>query len=140
MFSGEFEYRIDDKGRIPLPPKFRKELAGGVVLFSGPDNNILLYPVAEWEKFAAGLGSNLLEPSKMRQLKRVIFGTAVPTELDRQGRISLTPRLRKHAGIKNDVMVVGMNNTLEIWDMKTWEKVLADDLAQSWQNIESLNK
>lgn len=139
MFSGEFEYRIDEKGRVPMPPRFRKELAGGVVLSLGPDSNIILYPVAEWDNFASKLSSGgSLEPSKMRRLKRAIFGTAFPTELDGQGRVALPLKLREYAGIENDIVIVGVNNTLELWSKAIWQKELTADLEQSWQIIESM--
>lgn len=139
MFSGEYEYRIDEKGRVPIPPRFRKELADGVVLSLGPDNNTVLYPVAEWDNLSAKLGSvSTLEPSKMRRLKRAIFATAYPTELDRQGRVALPTKLREYAGIESDVIVVGMNNTLELWSKVNWQKELSTDLEQSWQIIESM--
>lgn len=139
MLSGEFEYRIDEKGRVPMPPRFRRDLADGVVLSLGPDSNIVLYPVAEWDKIAAKLGSiGTLEPSKMRRLRRAIFATAYPTELDGQGRIALPVKLREYAGIHSDVVVVGVNNNLELWSKANWQKELSTDLEQSWQIIETM--
>ena len=50
MFFGEFDYKIDEKGRVPLPPKFRNELKDGVVLSPGVEKCINAYPLAEWKK------------------------------------------------------------------------------------------
>jgi len=139
MFSGEFEYRIDDKGRVPLPPRFRRDLEDGLVLSLGQDGCIMAYPVAEWEKIANKLSSNgSLEPAKMRRLKRAIFATAFPTNMDGQGRIALPAKLRDYAGIESDIVVVGVNNNLELWSTENWKKELSSDLEQSWQIIESM--
>jgi MraZ protein len=139
MFSGEFGYRIDDKGRVPIPPKFRRELEAGIVLSLGQDGCIVAYPIAEWEKIAAKLNSNgSLEQAKMRRLKRAIFATAFPTSIDGQGRISVPVKLRDYAGIESDVVVVGVNNNLELWSTENWNKELSSDLEQAWQIIESL--
>jgi len=139
MFSGEFEYRIDDKGRVPLPPRFRRELEDGLVLSLGQDGCITAYPVAEWEKIAGKLSANgSLEPAKMRRLKRAIFATAFPTNMDGQGRIALPAKLREYAGIESDIVVVGVNNNLELWSTENWKKELSSDLEQAWQIIESM--
>jgi MraZ protein len=139
MFSGEFEYRIDDKGRVPVPPRFRRDLEDGLVLSLGQDGCVVAYPTAEWEKIADRLRSNgSLEPAKMRRLKRAIFATAFPTAMDGQGRIALPAKLREYAGIGSDIMVVGVNNNLELWSTENWKKELSSDLEQAWQIIESM--
>jgi len=139
MFFGEFEYRIDEKGRLPLPPKFRRELEEGIVLSQGQEPCILAYPILEWEKMANSLSSNgSLTPSKLRRLKRAIFATAFSISMDGQGRIALPPALRKYAGIESDVVVAGVNNYLEIWSKGNWEAEKSISLEQAWQIIESL--
>ena len=74
MFLGEFEYRVDEKGRVPVPPKFRRELREGVVLTPGTESCILIYTLAEWRKLAAALTSGPIARSKLRRLNRAIFG------------------------------------------------------------------
>ena len=70
MFTGEFEYRIDEKGRVPLPPRFRRDLEDGLVLSLGQDGCLVAYPSAEWAKIAEKFSSNgSLEPAKMRHLQ-----------------------------------------------------------------------
>jgi len=139
MFSGEFEYRIDDKGRVPVPPRFRRDLEDGLVLSMGQDGCVVAYPTAEWGKIADKLSSNgSLEPAKMRRLKRAIFATAFPMNMDGQGRIALPAKLREYAGIGSDIVVVGVNNNLELWSSENWKKELSSDLEQAWQIIESM--
>ena len=138
-FTGEFEYRVDEKGRVPLPPKYRRALEDGIVLTRGADNNIVAYPVTEWEKVAEKLNSaGSLEPLKMRRLKRAIFATAFPLNLDGQGRVTLPQPLREYAGITSELVITGSNNYFELWDKQRWQAELAEALDQQSQIIESM--
>jgi MraZ protein len=139
MFFGEFEYRIDEKGRVAIPPKFRRELEDGLVLSPGTEACINVYPQAEWEKLANSLTSNgTVTPSKMRRLKRAIFATAFSLNIDGQGRIALPVALRKYAGIESDIVVAGVNNYLEMWSKERWESEKSISQEQAWQIIEGL--
>jgi len=64
MFLGEFEYRVDEKGRVPLPPKFRREFRDGLVLTAGPEKCVIAYAVAAWEKLAASLNAGAIPPAR----------------------------------------------------------------------------
>jgi len=79
-FSGEFEYRVDEKGRVPLPPKYRLELRAGVVLTRGYEKCIRAYPLAAWGEYAKSVAAARLAASKRRRLNRFIFGSAYPFE------------------------------------------------------------
>ncbi len=138
MFFGEFEYRIDEKGRIPIPPKFRRELKDGVVLTPGIEKCINLYPLAEWKQLAATFTSEPITRSKLRKLNRAIFATAFSLKTDGQGRIALPIPLRQYADIENEVVIAGANNYLEIWDKEQWESEKAISQEEAWQIIESL--
>jgi len=138
MFLGEYEYRIDNKGRLPLPPKFRQELRDGLVLTRGAEEFIALYPADEWQKLADSLASRNVTPSKLRKLNRIIFGAAFSLTLDGQGRIALPSSLREYAQIDDAATIIGANNCIELWSPNQWdsEKVSAEE--QAWQIIESL--
>jgi MraZ protein len=138
MFLGEFEYRIDEKGRVPIPPKFRREFKDGVVLTPGTETCISLYPLAEWKKLAATLTTGSVTPSKLRRLNRAIFATAFSLHIDGQGRIALPIPLREYAGIEDEVVIVGVNTYLELWNKEQWESEKAISQEQAWQIIESL--
>lgn len=140
MFFGEFTYKLDEKGRVPIPPKFRSALEDGVVLAPGVEKCITVYAPAEWQKLAAELTSSSLTPSKLRRLKRAIFATAFSTQIDRQGRVALPAPLRDYAGISDEVVIGGANNYLEIWSKERWEEEKAISQEQAWQIIESLEK
>ena len=76
MFFGEFEYKIDEKGRVPIPPRFRRDLKDGVVLRPGIEKCITAYTVSEWRKLADTLTTGSITRSKLRRLNRAIFATA----------------------------------------------------------------
>jgi MraZ protein len=115
MFYGEYDYKTDDKGRVPLPPRFRNALKDGLVLTVGAEKCITAYPVQEWKKLSVSMTSSSLTRSKMRRLNRALFATAFVTRLDGQGRIAIPAPLREHAQIVDEVAVVGLNTNLEIW-------------------------
>jgi MraZ protein len=138
MFYGEFEYKIDEKGRVPIPPRFRNYLKDGLVLTPGPEKCLTAYTLSEWKKISTTLTSSALTRSKMRKLSRVIFAMAFSTRVDNQGRVGIPAPLREYAGIAEDVVVAGANNYFEIWDKALWEEEKVISQQQVWQIIESL--
>ncbi len=140
MFLGEFEYRIDEKGRVPIPPKFRRELKDGVILAPGVEKCITAYPVSEWKKLATTLTSASLSPSKLRRLNRALFAAAFILNIDKQNRIALPAPLRQHAGIETEVIIAGANNYFELWDKDQWQEEKGVSQEQAWQIIESVER
>jgi MraZ protein len=146
MFIGEFEYRVDEKGRVPIPPKFRTDdiRKEGLVLCPGMDNCITIYTPPEWKKLAASLtSSNSSTPfaaSKLRKLNRAIFAAAFDVELDGQGRITIPPQLRLIAGINDEVVIAGANTYLELWNKEQWGLEKSRSLEEAWQIIETLER
>ncbi len=140
MFFGEFEYKIDEKGRVPIPPRFRRELKEGVVLTPGIEKCITAYALSEWKKLAATLTTGSVTRSKLRRLNRAIFATAFSLNIDRQGRIAIPIPLRQYAGIEDEVVIAGANNYLELWNKEQWEAEKAISQEQTWQIIESLER
>jgi MraZ protein len=140
MFLGEFEYKIDEKGRVLIPPKYRRYLKDGIVLMAGQEQCIVGYPASEWNKVAATLTTGSVTPSKLRRLNRAIFATAFTLNIDGQGRVALPAPLRDHAGIEEEVVIAGANTYLEIWDKEQWESEKVISQEQAWQIIESLER
>ncbi len=140
MFFGEFEYRVDQKGRVPFPPRFRAELKQGVVLTPGIEKCITAYPLPEWKKLATTLTDGSVAPSKIRMLNRAIFATAFSTSIDGQGRVALPLPLRDYAALEYEVVIIGANNYLELWNKQEWEAEKAKSREQAGQIIESLER
>ena len=140
MFFGEFVYKIDEKGRVPVPPKFRSELGEGVVLTPGVEKCITAYPLEEWKELAATFTTGPITLSKLRKLNRAIFATAFHLNIDGQSRIALPYQLRDYAGIKDEAVIAGANNYFELWNKEQWEEEKAVSREQAWQIIESLER
>jgi MraZ protein len=140
MFLGEYQYKVDAKGRVPLPPKYRERLKDGLVLTAGPETCIVAYPSSEWEKIAANLTGGPMLPNKLRRLHRALFASAYDLETDGQGRIALPQLLRDHAGIRDDVIIAGANTYFELWNIEQWQAEKAVSQEQAWQIIESLER
>jgi MraZ protein len=138
MFYGEFDYKLDEKGRVPVPPKFRNALKDGLVLTMGAEKCITAYTVTEWKRLSTSLTGSSLTRSKMRRLNRALFATAFVAKVDGQGRIALPAPLREYAQIADDVAIVGLNTNLEIWSKELWEEEKNISQEQAWQIIESL--
>ncbi len=138
MFFGEFNYKIDEKGRVLIPPRFRRELKDGVVVAPGIEKCITVYTLSEWKKLATTLTSSSVTPNKLRRLYRAIFATAFNTSIDGQGRVALPAVLREYAEIVEEVVVAGANTCLERWNKVHWEEEKAISQEQAWQIIESL--
>jgi MraZ protein len=140
MFLGEFEYKIDEKGRVPIPPRFRKDLVEGAVLKPGLDTCIVGYGLGEWAKEAERITSATMSDSKRRRLGRAMFATAYNLTLDGQGRISLPPALRQHAHVGDELIVIGVNTYFELWNKELWEAERTLSQEQSWQIMEGLEE
>ncbi len=142
MFIGEFEYRVDEKGRVPVPPKFRTEelKKDGMVLCPGMEKCINIYPMSEWKKLADSLTSGPIIPAKLRKLNRAIFATAFNTEMDAQGRIMIPSQLRQFAGLNEEVVIAGTNTYVELWSKEQWEQEKSSSQAEAWQIIETLER
>ena len=139
MFLGEYEYKVDSKGRLPLPPKFRQDFAKGLILTRAPETCIFAYRTADFEKKANELATQkITENEQRRKLRRFTFGNAHPLTLDGQGRIALPSRLKEYAQIGDVVIIVGANDYIELWNPELWDIEKREAGEQAWQIIESL--
>jgi MraZ protein len=139
MLLGEYEYKVDNKGRLPLPPKFRQEFSAGLVLTRGLEPCIFVYTQDEFNKLANTLSSNqIVAKSKMRKLNRSIFGSAFDLSLDGQGRIAIPHSLRESAKIGDSAVIVGAGKWIELWNPDLWNQERKESEEQAWQIIESL--
>lgn len=124
MFLGTHTPKVDDKGRVILPAKFRSGLADGVVLTKGQDRSLVLWPIAEFEAAAARIREASQSNASVRAYSRVLFSSAFDQVPDKQGRITVPPALRDYAGLERECVVVGNHHTVEIWDERAWQEYL----------------
>jgi MraZ protein len=139
MLLGEYEYKVDNKGRLPLPTKFRQEFSNGLVLTRGPEPCIFVYTQEEFNKLANTLSSDqIVAKSKMRKLNRSIFGSAFDLSMDGQGRIAIPHSLRESAKIGDAAVIVGAGKWIELWNPDLWKKERTEAEEQAFQIIETL--
>lgn len=124
-FVGEYPRQLDDRGRFILPAKIREKLSGTVYITHSPiDRCLNLYTEEEWEAIAQKVRAlPTVTDRNAAALQRQLFGKAISCELDKQGRVPLTQELISFAGMKKDIILVGVNSKLEIWDSENWNEV-----------------
>jgi MraZ protein len=120
MFTGTHTPKLDDKGRLFLPAKFRDEMKEGLVITRGQDRSLEIRTAQAFEDFANRMRETT-DPRK-RAYNRMLFALAHETTPDRQGRISLTPELREYAGLDRECVVIGVRTKLEVWKPETWNE------------------
>lgn len=121
MLIGEFTHTLDEKNRVSLPAKFRKEMGKKVVLAPGLDGCISMYTEDEWKTFAVRLREGSQLRADDRNFSRFIFGGAVETDIDTAGRILIPDFLKDRAKLGTKVAIIGVETRAEIWNEATWK-------------------
>ncbi|KKT42338.1 MAG: Protein MraZ [Candidatus Giovannonibacteria bacterium GW2011_GWA2_44_13b] len=121
MLIGEYLHTIDNKNRLSVPSKFRKELGKTVILTRGLDKCLFLYPVAEWRALADKLAKLPIGKADTRSFVRTMIAGATDIEIDALGRILLPDYLKVYGNLREAAMVVGLYNRAEIWSPELWQ-------------------
>ena len=126
---GEYNHNIDAKGRLSVPAKFRDELGSKVVVACGlSDDCLRLFSFEEFDRNAELLKSQLdMSDPEERNIYRYYTAKADKCEFDAQGRIIVSPKMRKFAGINKEVVVIGQGNMAEIWDKEKYEAIFNEE-------------
>jgi MraZ protein len=122
MFIGEYQHVIDNKNRLALPSKFRREFKGKAVITRGLDNCLFIYPMKEWVLIAEKLGNMPIGEKSTRSFVRLMLAGAVDVEIDTQGRVLIPDFLKSYGLLNKEVIVAGLFNRLEIWDKDGWKR------------------
>lgn len=120
MFFGTYTPKLDDKGRLFLPAKFRDELKEGLVVTRGQERCLNVWSRAEFDRLTERLGSLPITNKAGRDYVRMLFAGASEDMPDKQGRITLPAMLRTYAGLAKECVVAGAMNRVEIWDVTAW--------------------
>lgn len=126
MFLGTHYPRLDDKGRLTLPAKFRDELAGGLMVTKGQDHCLYVFPRAEFEQMARKVAEAPFTNDAVRAYQRYLFAGTDEQRPDGQGRVLIAPELRRYAGLTKECVVVGAFTRMEIWDAAAWQAYLEE--------------
>ena len=124
VFLGTHTPRLDDKGRLALPARFRTDLEGGLVITKGQDRCLDVFPVATFASWTAKLAEAPPTDRRVRDYARILFASASHEVPDAQGRVVVPPQLRDYAGLRKDCVVTGAYNRVDIWDAEIWQAYL----------------
>lgn len=138
MLMGEYNYAIDEKGRLNFPARFREQMGQVFVITRWMDNCLVAFPESEWQLICEKLqGKSLV---KTREIQRFLFAMAAEVTPDKQGRVLISPSLRTHAGLQKDVTIIGVGKHAEIWDTAAWQQKQAgfgsEELEAAMEELE----
>ena len=137
MLMGEYNYTIDDKGRLNFPAKFREKMGADFVVTRWLDDCLVAFPEEEWQRITDILRSKSMV--KTRDIQRFLYAAAQEVTPDKQGRIQLPADLRQYANLTHDVTITGNRTFAEIWDTDTWnanQAALDDDFTAAMEELD----
>lgn len=147
MFRGSYVHSLDDKSRLIVPLKFRSRLGESFVVTRGLEGCLFVFPEEQYRAFIDVLQGKVATPAvgaegeaarpvsqehidawrtfqtQARQLQRFFMAEVADVQADSQGRIALPAKLREHAGIRHEAVIVGVGNRIEIWARERWEEL-----------------
>jgi MraZ protein len=136
MLIGEYIHTLDEKKRVSLPIKFRKEVGKKIIVTAGLDNCLWIFTLAQWKNISSKLSGFSMLTADNRSFNRYMFGSATEVEVDTIGRILLPEFLVTRANLKSKIAVVGVQDRVEIWNETSWKEYKggvekrADQLAE----------
>jgi len=126
MLIGEYIHTIDEKNRVSMPAKFRKELGKKIIITPGLEKCLFIFTLKEWEKVSKKLSNSNAELSFLkadqRNFNRYMFGRAAEVEIDSIGRILIPDFLKDRIGLKNTAALIGVEDRVEVWNDKVWSQ------------------
>lgn len=125
LFLGTYTPKLDAKGRMFLPAKFRGKLEDGLVVTRGQERSLGIYPQAEFERIVALWKQAPTSNKAVRDYQRVFLSGASDEQPDSQGRLTIPQVLRDYAGLKTECTVIGQGEKIEVWDTERWTTYLA---------------
>lgn len=141
MFLGRFEHTIDEKGRLTIPARYRELLADGAFITQGLDRNLIVLPAASFQNMSENVNALSMTDPSARQLRRLIFSSAVQCDIDRAGRVLIPQFLRESIGVSETAVIVGVGGHFEIWSPTHWamQNDILQDTEANAQRFADLN-
>jgi len=134
MFFGTYTPKLDDKGRLFLPAKFRDELAEGLVVTRGQERCLYVWSMEEFGTLTERMREVPVTNKAGRDYVRMFFAGASDEKPDKQGRVTIPPMLREYASLSKDCIVIGAMNRIEIWDAASWQSY-SDQQEQAFADL-----
>jgi len=135
LLTGEYLHVVDNKSRVLISNKLRSQIdvdehGSNFYLVLGANGILCLYPEKYFEQIALAITPGTTAPDEAVAFERISFALASKVELDSQGRLLLNERLRKRAGLKDQITLIGVRDHIELWNSESWEQYLSDNMAQ----------
>jgi MraZ protein len=135
LLTGEYQHVVDEKSRVLISNKLRNQIdseehGSNFYLVLGVNGILCMYPEKYFERLVLSVAPNTTAPDEAVAFERMSFALASRIELDSQGRLLLNENLRKRAGLKDRITLVGVRDHVELWNSENWEQYLADNMAQ----------
>ncbi len=140
LLTGEYQHVVDDKGRVLVSNKLRNQIdaeehGANFYLVLGANGILCLYPEKDFERLVLSVAPGATAPDEAVAFERISFAMSSKIELDNQGRLLLNERLRKRAGLKEEITLVGVRDHIELWNTQDWEQYLSDHMPQYQQQM-----
>jgi MraZ protein len=135
MFTGTYTPKLDDKGRLFLPAKFREAMGEGLVITRGQERSIDVRTASDFADFTEKFKHASQTDARLRGYGRMLFGLASEQDLDKQGRFTITPELRQYAGLSRECVVIGIYDRIEIWEPASWSAYTAQQ-EQAFSDVQ----
>ncbi len=141
LLTGEYQHVVDGKSRVLISNKLRNQIdvdehGSNFYLILGANGVLCLYPEKYFEQIALAVTPGTTAPDEAVAFERMSFALASKVELDGQGRLLLNEKLRKRAGLKDNITLVGVRDHIELWNSESWEQYLCDHMAQYQKQME----
>jgi MraZ protein len=135
LLTGEYQHVVDSKSRVLISNKLRSQIdadehGSNFYLVLGANGILCLYAEKYFERIALAVAPGGTAPDEAVAFERMSFALASKVELDAQGRLLLHEKLRKRAGLKDNITLVGVRDHIELWNSESWEQYLTDNMAQ----------
>jgi len=135
LLTGEYEHVVDNKSRVLISNKLRNQIdvqehGSNFYLVLGANGILCLYPEKYFEQISLAVAPGTAAPDEAVAFERMSFALASKVELDGQGRLLLNEKLRKRAGLKDNITLIGVRDHVELWNSESWEQYVSDNMAQ----------
>ena len=135
LLTGEYQHVVDNKSRVLISNKLRNQIdvdehGSSFYLVLGANGILCLYPERYFEQIALAVAPQTTAPDEAVVFERMSFALASKVELDNQGRLLLNEKLKKRAGLKDNITLIGVRDHIEVWNSENWEQYLSDHMSQ----------
>ena len=135
LLTGEYQHVVDNKSRVLISNKLRNQIdadehGSNFYLVLGVNGILCLYPEKYFEQIALAVTPGTTAPDEAVAFERISFALSSKVELDGQGRLLLNEKLRKRAGLKDNITLIGVRDHIELWNTENWEQYVSDHMAQ----------